>query len=297
MARRSRTHRLAPVGLALLLALGAACGDGSEGASGGTGADADAPERIVSLSPAATEIIYAVGAGDQVVAVDDFSNYPEDAPMTDLSGYTPNVEAILDHDPDLVVLSADTNDVVAGLEAAGVEVLLTPSAATLDEAWQQFIAVGEATGHADEAAEVLDDLKGQMDELAASVPKHDEPLTYYFELSRDFYSVSSNTFIGEVLAMAGLKSIADAADDGSGYPQLTAEAILEADPDVIFLADTKFDGGETIESAGARPGWDQLTAVQDGNVVELDDDIASRWGPRVVDLLQAVVDATAKVPA
>src|SRR5690606_12972345 len=106
----------------------------------------------------------------------------------------------------------------------------------------------------------------------------------------NLYSATSNTFVGELLGLAGLRSIADAADDGSGFPQLSAEYVIDADPDLILLADTGA-GGQTAESIAARPGWDQLTAVREGRVVELDPDLASRWGPRIVDLLASVVEA------
>ena len=123
-----------------------------EAANGTVTIDAE-PERIVSLSPTATEMLYAIGAGDQVVAVDDFSNYPEGTPMTDLSGFEPNVEAVTTYEPDLVVLSFDANDVVAGLERVDIPVLEYPAATSLDESYDQITQLGAATGHAGEAAD------------------------------------------------------------------------------------------------------------------------------------------------
>jgi iron complex transport system substrate-binding protein len=242
-------------------------------------------------------MLFAIDAGDQVVAVDDQSNYPEEAPRTDLSGFEPNVEAIVAEDPDLVVLSEDTGDVVAGLEAADVGALLLPAATTLDDSYDQIEKLGDVTGHADEAADVVQGMQDDIEEITSSLPEREgEAPTYYHELDQTLYTATSSTFIGQVYDLVGLENIADAADDGSGYPQLSAEHIIDQDPDLIFLADTKCCG-QTAETVAARPGWAEVTAVRQDHVVELDDDIASRWGPRVVDLLRTVADEVARVPA
>lgn len=279
--------------LVLFLVLGACGGDGGETATTAT----DAPQAIVSISPTATEMLFAIGAGKQVKAVDDQSSYPADAPKTTLSGFTPNVEAIVGYDPDLVVLSNDTGEVVAGLKAAGVDTLLLPAAKTLEESYAQITQLGEATGHEDEAADLVEEMEDDIEELVSSLPERAKALTYYHELDPTFFSATSQTFIGEVYRLAGLENIADPADsDKSGYPQLSPEFILEKNPDLIFLADTKCCQ-QSQETVAARPGWKEITAVREGRVVQLDDDIASRWGPRVVDLLQTVVKAVAEVPA
>jgi iron complex transport system substrate-binding protein len=102
--------------------------------------------------------------------------------------------------------------------------------------------------------------------------------------------VTSSTFIGQVYALLGMENIADPADpEGTGYPQLSAEYIVAQDPDMVFLADADF--GESAESLAARPGWEGMSALESGAVVELDADIASRWGPRIVDFLRTVADA------
>lgn len=264
-----------------------------------TGDDEGAlPEAIVSLSPTATEILFAIGAGDQVLAVDSESDFPAEAPVDPtLLSFEPSVEAVAALEPDLVVLSFDPGDVVAGLEALDIEVLVQPSAQSLDDTFDQIAELGIATGHEDEAADLVNEIGDGLDALTADLPDRDEPLTYYYELDNTLYSVTSETFIGELLGRAGLVSIADAADpDGAagGFPQLSAELIVEADPDVIFLADADF--GESADTLAARPGFAGLTALTDGRVVGLDADIASRWGPRVVDLLALVIDAVVAVP-
>lgn len=253
------------------------------------------PERIISLSPTATEMLFAIGASDQVEAVDDQSNYPAEAPTTELSGFEPNVEAIAGYEPDLVVYATETGDLRSSLEGLGITTLLLPAAATLDDVYEQIEELGLATGHADEAAAVVDEVRAEIGSITTSTEPSGRPLTFYHELDDTYYSVTSSTFIGQLYALLGLENIADRADDtGGGYPQLSAEYIIDADPDLIFLADTKCCG-QSAETVAERPAWDRIAAVENGNVISLDDDVASRWGPRVVDYLRQIAGAVAEV--
>lgn len=248
------------------------------------------PERIVSLSSVATEILFAIGAGDQVVAVDDQSNYPAEAPITDLSGFTPNIEAIVSYEPDLVIVSYDPGELVSGLEALGVPVLVQLAAVDLDGTYTQIEELGAATGHVGDAAQLVSRIKTELDALVAEVGDRGEGLTYYHEIDDHLYSVTSTTFFGQVYSLFGLVNIADEADpDGFGYPQLSSEYIVSADPDLIFLANGSY--GMTPDIVATRPGWGNMSAVQGGRVFPLDSDVASRWGPRVVDFARAVADA------
>jgi iron complex transport system substrate-binding protein len=252
------------------------------------------PEQIVSLSPTATEMLFAIGAGDQVVAADQYSNYPDDAPTTDLDGFEPNVEAILGYEPDLVVASSDPGDLVASLDRVDVPTLLLPSATALDDTYEQIEQLGVATGHVGDATEVVGQVRSDIESIVAEVPDG-EPVTYFHELDSNLYTVTGSTFIGQLYEMAGMTSIADDAPDAAGgYPQLSPEYVLSSDPDLIFLADGG-PGGVTADDVANRPGWDQLSAVQNDHVVEVDPDIASRWGPRVVDYLQVLVDARSQL--
>lgn len=252
------------------------------------------PTRIVSLSPTATESLFAIGAGDQLVAVDDQSNYPEDAPVTDLSGFQPSIEAIAGYEADLVVAGFDPGGLVDGLEKVGVTVLLQPAAVELEDAYEQIEELGAATGHADEAADVVEEMEESLAELAAEATPA-AGRTVYHELGPDFFSATSQTFVGSVYELLGLENIADEADAGApDYPQLSAEYIVAADPDLIVLSDTKCCG-QTAATVAKRPGWKQIAAVAQGHVVEADDDIASRWGPRTVDFAELVVEALAEV--
>jgi ABC-type Fe3+-hydroxamate transport system substrate-binding protein len=301
-------RRLTPVAilLALLLAL-TACGDdasdsGSAAASSSgtaafpvtvTGADGDLsldkqPEKIVSMSATATEMLFAIGAGDQVEAVDDTSNYPKDAPTTDLSAFTPNAEAIAKYSPDLVVLSDDLNGIVDALGALDVPTLRLPAAQTLDDSYDQLTTLGDATGHADKADDVVADMQDRIAAAVKSVPADVKGMSVYHELDPTFFSAASSTFIGSIYAQFGLTNIADAAPDAAGgYPQLSAEYVVGQAPDLIVLADTVCCQ-QTAETVAARPAFDTVPAVKEGRVLAANDDIASRWGPRVADFAESV---------
>ncbi len=251
--------------------------------------------RIVSLSPTATEMLFAIGAGDQVIAVDAFSYYPEEAPVTDLSGFVPNVEAIAGFEPTVVVSESP----IEGLDAIDIENLVQLAAVTFEDVYSQIEQLGALTGNVGEAAELVLEMQTDIDVVLASLPQRETPLTYYHELDNTLYSVTSTTFVGEVYSLLGLVNAADAADpDGEffGYPQLNEEFLVTADPDIIFLADT-LCCAQSTETVADRPGWDQLSAVQSGNVVELNDDIVSRWGPRLVDFIETAGAAVASVEA
>lgn len=292
--------------LTAFLLAAAACG--TDGASPGTtvgpeptsGAETTNPEpvpqAIVSLSPTATEMLFAIGAGDQVIAVDEYSNYPAEAleKPNDLSGYEPNVEAIAALEPDLVVMQDDT--VKAQLEALGITVWVGPAAATFDDVYTQIEQLGEATGHIAEAAELVARIQGEIDAAVAAVGATAEGVRVYHELDPTFYSLTSNTFAGQVYALFGVDNIADGAQEGNDYPQLNAEYIVDAAPTLIVLADGTCCG-ESADTVAARPGWDAIPAVANGDIVVIEDDIASRWGPRIAEFVVAVGEALAKVTA
>jgi len=251
------------------------------------------PTRIVSLSPTATEVLFAIGAGEQVVAVDDQSNFPEEAPVTDLSGLEPNIEAIAALDADLVVMMFDVGgETVAALDAIGIPAVVHPAAEDLDDAYTQIEQLGVATGNVADAAAMVASIEADIDRIVTETDAGGG--TYYYELDPTFFTATSHTFIGGLYAMLSLVNIADDAEDpgGAGYPQLSAEHIIAEDPDFVYLADTKCCA-QNAAAIADRPGWSTMTAVRSGAVIELDDDVASRWGPRIVDLMEAIAASVA----
>jgi len=245
------------------------------------------PTRIVSISPTATETLFAVGAGEQVVAVDDLSDYPKRAPRTKLSSFQPNAEAIASYNTDLLVVSTD-HGVVSQLDKLGITVIHEPAADNVAQAYEEIRQLGSATGHGPVANALVRSMQNKLTALIRSVPKKSRHLKVYHELEPDYYSATSGTFIGRIYRLFGFRNIADAADKaGSGYPQLSAEYIVSANPDIIVLADS-ICCGQSESTVAARPGWSGLSAVQRKRVVSIDDSVASRWGPRIVDLARAI---------
>ena len=252
------------------------------------------PRRIVSLSPTATETLFAIGAGRQVVAVDDQSDFPKSAPRSSLSGFTPNVEAIASYRPDLVVIAYDPKGLSGALARLGITVIHHDGAKTFAGAYRQIRQLGRVTDREREAVRLVARMKARIAKIVRA-RKSDRKLAVYHELTPDLYSATSKTFVGKVYEALGLRNIADAADSvGSGYPQLSSEYVVSQSPDLVVLADTVCCG-QSARTVAARPGWDRINAVRSGSVVRIDDSIASRWGPRLVNFFRAVSSALARL--
>jgi iron complex transport system substrate-binding protein len=264
-------------------------------ATGPAGSEAELPTKIVSLSPSSTETLFAIGAGPQVLAVDEYSNFPAATQSIkhDLSGYTPNVEAIAALKPDLVIHDGTTK-LHEQLAALQIRDLVAAAPVDLSGVYTQIEQIGAATGHVGEAAELVSTMTTEITAAIAKASTAAGGTRFFHEVDNTLYSTTSKSFIGQVYAQFGLVNIADAAGGDSPYPQLSAETIISADPQLIFLADGNF--GESAATVAKRPGWAAITAVKNGNIVVLDADIASRWGPRVVDFVTLIADAVAKIP-
>lgn len=256
------------------------------------------PTRILSLSATATQMLYAVGAGPQVVAVDKYSTDPPNAPRTAMTGYETSAEGYTTVHPDLVILAFDTGGaLVSQLKALGIPALVLPPAKTIDDTYQQFRELGAATGHLAQANAEDTSMARQLDSIVASVRDRARGLTYFQEVDNTLFTATSKTFIGALYSRLGMVNIADAADKtGSGYPQLNAEYLIQANPDYVFLADTVCCAQTPATFAG-RPGFSTLEAVRLGHVFPVSDPIASEWGPRVVDFLRTIAADVAPVLA
>ena len=250
--------------------------------------------RIVSLSASATEDLYAVGAGKQVMAVDEYSTDPRSAPRTKLSGYQPNVEAIAAYRPDLVIDDQNADSLSAHMKALGIPVMIESAPNRLAGAYMQIQQLGDATGHARQAAKVVKRMRMQIRSIAASVGHPRKPLTVYHELDQTLYSASSHTFIGQLYSLLGLRNIADRAVKLSPYPQLSPEYVISADPDLIVLADTVCCG-QSARTVTKRPGWSVIRAVGEHHVLAVNDSLASQWGPRVVQFFRLIASEVRRI--
>ena len=251
------------------------------------------PSKIISLSPSATEDLFALGVGKFVIAVDDNSNYPSEAPISKLSSFNPNVEAIAKYKPDLVIIqntATKSAAVVKQLQSLKIATYIEKTPSDLDGLFKELTDLGGLTGKQTKAKMVINTIKvARLTAIAGA--KKGVPVTFYHELDNTLFSATSSTFIGKVYADFNLKNIADAAsksDDG-GYPQLQNEYVISQNPKIIFMADAQY--GETAAKVGARAGWSSIAAVKNANVIELPADIPSRWGPRIADFYRFIADA------
>lgn len=250
---------------------------------------AAAPKHVVSLSPGATEVIYAIGAEGELAAVDKDANYPDAAKAfpTKVDAYEPNIEAIRALNPDLVIVASDSGGLVAKLDELKVPVLyvdIDTAVRTVDDVLAQIGLMGKVTGTSDKASALVASLRARVDKVTSALQSLPAggPLSVYHELDSTFYSASDGTFVGDLYKILKMKNIA-----GSGsttYPQLTQEAIIAANPQVIILADEAF--GVSIDSVKARPGWSAIDAVKNSKIFAINPDIVSRPGPRIVDALE-----------
>jgi iron complex transport system substrate-binding protein len=281
--RRGALAALAGAGLAA--AVVALPGTGRAAAT-----SAPCPHRIVSISPTATESLFAIGAGSRVVAVDSDSNYPPTAPrQSGLIAYSPSATGIAsDYRPDLVVVSYDSNKVVENLRQLGIRVVFQPTAKNLGAAYAQIAQLGAVTCHAPQAGHLIHTLQRQIAGIRATTASRAHGLVYYDEISAPpyDYAASSRSFIGQLFGLLGMRNITG---DPSGFPQVDPEAVIHANPSLIFLSDNQpLDGGVTAAAVAARPGWNRIRAVRTHSIYGLNDDAASRWGPRVIVLMRQI---------
>ncbi|MGH2364432.1 MAG: ABC transporter substrate-binding protein [Chloroflexota bacterium] len=241
------------------------------------------PARILCLSASATQMLYSIGAGSQVVGVDKYSAWPPNAPRTSFTGYESSAEDYLPLHPDLVILAANTGQLVAQLKKLNIPTLLLPPAATIADAEAQITELGQAAGQASGAVSTTAAINRDQARSVESAKGHGKGNTYYIELDQTYYSATSKTFSGALFSAFGMQDIADKASKaGSAYPQLSAEYVLTANPDYVFLADTVCCG-QTAKTFASRPGFATLRAVQMHHVIGVNDSVASEWGPHSLE--------------
>ncbi len=243
------------------------------------------PRRIVSLSAHATEIICAIGAGDQLVAVERFANCPLGSPeKPEVDAFQPNLEAIAGFEPDLVYVFSNTDNIVDALRQIGTPVLYRMLPTSLEGVLEEILFFGRLTGREAEAQELVQSMRQRMDAVRERVAGVERGPRIFHELDPTYFTAAPSSFVGDFYNLLKAENIAAGAVDE--YPQLSAEVIIERDPEVIILADEA--AGVTADSVKERPGWDQISAVKSGRICVIDPDIVSRPGPRIVEALEAL---------
>ena len=214
-----------------------------------------------------------------------FSNYPPAArTLPELDAYQPSVEAIAAEEPDLVLVYFDPGNLVDGLERAGLTVLFLDPPSSVDGVLEQIRLLGQATGHPQEAEELVTTMQQGIDDIQGQLTDVEQGPRVFHELDNQLFTVAPDSFVGDLYTILKAQNIAAGTDQA--YPQLSQEAIIEADPEVIILADTA--GGESVETVKARPGWGSISAVENKRIYVVDPDITSRPGPRLVGALRTL---------
>jgi iron complex transport system substrate-binding protein len=253
------------------------------------------PQRIVSLAPSNTEVLFAVGAGDQVVGVTEYCNYPPEVQNLEqvggFSAKTISVEKIVALEPDLVLSVGEIQQpVIEALEQVNITVVaLDPD--TFDDVYASVGLVGRLSGHEEEAAQVMvemKDLVAFVTERIATIPQEERLRVYWEVFDEPRMTAGPSTFQGQLIELAGGINIF--ADVTENYPQINDEEVIERNPAVIMGADTMGDK-LTIDRVAQRSGWDQVDAVQNGRIHLFDGDMVSRAGPRLVQALEAMAKA------
>lgn len=254
------------------------------------------PQRVVSLAPSNTEILFAIGAGEQVVGRDEFSDYPAEAadiPSVGGSFGDYNMEAIVDLNPDLVLASElNTPEFVKSLEDLGLVVYYLKNPVELEGMYVNLEKVGRLTGREAEAMELISSLQARVAAVDEALGQaSDEPLVFYEIDATDPaapYTAGPGTFIDTLLQRAKGRNLG--AILPGQYGQISLEELIVQDPEVILLGDSVW-GGVTAESVAQRAGWEVLSAVQSGQIYPFDDNLVSRPGPRLVDGYEALARA------
>ena len=244
-----------------------------------------APARIISYSPGATELLFAIGAGERVVAADEFSDFPPEAEeLPNVAYSSPDPERALAFDPDLLIMATGQREQIEQFRSLGMTVLFLDSEQNIEGVFGTVALLGQVTGNAQQAADLVASMRARIAAVSTALEDVEEGPLVFFELTADLYTVGTDTFVGELLTLAKARNIAEGA--ASSFPQLSAEAIIDAAPDVVLLADAEW--GESLETVCARPGWDAIPACVDDRVHGVDGDLTSRPGPRIVDGLEPI---------
>lgn len=252
-----------------------------------------APENIVSMMPSNTEILFALGLSDEIIGVSDYDDYPEEAQEKEkIGGQEFNIEAIIALDPDIVFGHESAFGIgeegYKQIESAGIPVFVIKNAANFEETYETITTIGQLTNKQEEAEQIINEMKTKVEEVLAKVEEVEEEKTVFVETSPapDIYTPGQGTFVQEMLDMIGAKNIAD---DGENWFAMDPEEIVNRNPDTIIVMYDYID--TAVEDVYARDGFDTITAIQEKQVIQVDENLTSRTGPRLAEGLEAFAKA------
>ena len=245
-------------------------------------------QRVVSLSTTHTEIIQTLGGENLLVGIDSFSE--SELPIEKIDAFTVTADELVNLNPDLVIVAFDFNGIIDGLEALNVNYVLLPPARNFDEVYTQIMEIGNLINKSEESIDLVSEMENDVAEIIESFSAQNVKVFHEIGYTYGIYTVNENSFIGEIYNLLGVDNIANFKEDpfGSGYPEFSEEEILMANPNLIIVGHSDY----LNKDLSTRVGWEEITAIQSGNLFFLDENLANNWGTNTVDLLNTLSEVT-----
>lgn len=245
-------------------------------------------QRVVSLSTTHTEIIQTLGGENLLVGIDSFSE--SELPIEKIDAFTVTADELVNLNPDLVIVAFDFNGIIDGLEALNLNYVLLPPARNFDEVYTQIMEIGNLINKSDESIDLVSEMENDVAEIIESFSAQNVKVFHEIGYTYGIYTVNENSFIGEIYNLLGVDNIANFKEDpfGSGYPEFSEEEILMANPNLIIVGHSDY----LNKDLSTRVGWEEITAIQSGNLFFLDENLANNWGTNTVDLLNTLSEVT-----
>ena len=245
-------------------------------------------QRVVSLSTTHTEIIQTLGGENLLVGIDSFSE--SELPIEKIDAFTVTADELVNLNPDLVIVAFDFNGIIDGLEALNLNYVLLPPARNFDEVYTQIMEIGNLINKSEESIDLVSEMENDVAEIIENFSAQNVKVFHEIGYTYGIYTVNENSFIGEIYNLLGVDNIANFKEDpfGSGYPEFSEEEILMANPNLIIVGHSDY----LNKDLSTRVGWEEITAIQSGNLFFLDENLANNWGTNTVDLLNTLSEVT-----
>jgi len=245
-------------------------------------------QRVVSLSTTHTEIIQTLGGENLLVGIDSFSE--SELPIEKIDAFTVTADELVNLNPDLVIVAFDFNGIIDGLEALNLNYVLLPPARNFDEVYTQIMEIGNLINKSEESIDLVSEMENDVAEIIENFSAQNVKVFHEIGYTYGIYTVNENSFIGEIYNLLGVDNIANFKEDpfGSGYPEFSEKEILMANPNLIIVGHSDY----LNKDLSTRVGWEEITAIQSGNLFFLDENLANNWGTNTVDLLNTLSEVT-----